>query len=207
MQGALSWIDANIAALELAVGLVTALVWLTYLQLLLASFRRQRRPKILVNLGAGVGLNTRCFVSNLGFEPIYVFDVFIDIVTNGETWSAVITDRAELTPEQLGNPGEATNQGPLSSGATLDIGSFRDMAERVNQQFPVSFEDNAIDTVTITVAATTAASDSLVGARRRFAVRRDDNGITRIRPKALDSHQIRSRRARRRLKHALQARL
>jgi len=65
----------NAVSVQVVVGIVTAFVWILYLQILVPRPRRQRRTEILIHLGASQVLDARTIISNLGFEPIYVREI------------------------------------------------------------------------------------------------------------------------------------
>ena len=199
------WISANVAVLQLAASLLTALIWVIYLQMLFTSYKRQRRTMILINLGGGVSFEARVFVSNLGFEPVYLLDIFLGLSDNDEDWNAVITDRTELSTEDLTNPRDVTNRGPLNSGETYDIGNVATLVDRAHSQ-DGRVRQEAIDTVCLTVVAVTAADDHLVAARRAYRVIAETDR-TVLRSTTLAAEQIRSRSDRGRLRKRLQSRL
>ena len=68
----LTWIAENTEVLNLAANVAMVVIWLAYLHVFLRSFRRQTRPKIVINLAAGSTLDAACFISNMSSEPIYV---------------------------------------------------------------------------------------------------------------------------------------
>ena len=49
----IAWVTEHSETLNLAVNLAMLCVWILYFQLLLQSFRRQKRSNILINHGAG----------------------------------------------------------------------------------------------------------------------------------------------------------
>ena len=144
-------------------------------------------------------------MSNLGFEPIYINDILLTL-ENGEVQTANITDRSELTDEELRNPAEATNQGPLKSGDYLDIGSYRQLINRVRTFGSDQEMAGDLSRIVLTVVGTTAAEANLIAARRSFRVEwREDSAI--LRPTSLNAEQIRGWRARRRIRRHLEAEL
>lgn len=200
------WISRNSEMLRLLTSLVTAGIWLVYLQIFLKTFLRQRRPNILISLGAGVGMKTRCFVANLGLEPIYLSDVIVDLVTESGHHRATITDRTELGEDQLRDPSAATNQGPLGSGEYVDIGSFETLVQRVQRQ-GVDVDPGAeVRSVEIIAVAEAASSGTHVAAARTWRLLRED-GQLHLRPETLETRQLRSWRQRRRLRRELAERL
>ncbi|SFP81338.1 hypothetical protein [Tranquillimonas alkanivorans] len=199
----LEWIRQNYEIVQVAVGVVTVFVWVAYLQLLLISFRRQRRPMILINCGAGEGVRARCFISNLGMEPVYLLDVTIRVETCEGFETAAITDRNPELEGEVSRPADATHQGPLETGNILDIGSFETLVERaIGDEEGVHWED--VVRLELTAIIATAADNRLGGARRSFAIEEGDP--YRLVAESLTASQIRSRADRRRITRWLEER-
>ncbi len=197
----LAWINANATVLQIAISLVSVLVWIVYLQVFLVSFLRQRRPEMLISRGAGIGMEARCFIANLGFEPIYISQLLISVRTPDGTHNAAITDREVMTDEQQRDPRQATNQGPLKSGDSFDAGSLANLTRQALRAAGVD-EHARIESFEITVVGIHAASTSFVGAARRFDI--IDRGDRReIQPDDISTRQIRSFWARWRLRRKL----
>ncbi|MBS1303458.1 hypothetical protein [Loktanella sp. SALINAS62] len=199
------WIAQHSELLNVLLNGLMVVIWVAYLQIFLVSFRRQQRTDIIINMGAGSGLEARCFVSNLGLEPLYLHDVLVELTTSGGTYTAVITDRANLTDEQLNRPSEATNQGPLRSGDYIDIGSFSDLLERASD----SLQDVNCSDVThikITAVAKTSSSSHIVGAFRDYQLHKSGSR-TKVRPTQIGATQIRSWWHRRTLRKEMSRRL
>jgi hypothetical protein len=196
----MQWISAHSDVLQIILNALTALVWIVYLQIFLVSFWRQRRPNLIINAGAGRGLEARCFVANLGLEPLYLSDVLVEIEVPGDSHRAIITDRSEMDDEQLNNPDEATNQGPISSGAQVDIGSFRDLAHRARELDGYAGEEiHAVEVITV---AMTASKGSHIYTSRKWRVSSEE-GSKILQPMSRRSKQITSWRERRKLKKEL----
>ena len=68
----MSWIAENHQLIAALTSIGMLVVWITYLQLFLASYRRQRKATILIRLGQGGGLDAHCLVTNMSAEPIYL---------------------------------------------------------------------------------------------------------------------------------------
>lgn len=202
----MQWIAENSAALQVIAAAVTALVWIVYLQLLLWTIMRQRRPLILIGTGAGVGLESHCFVSNLGYEPIYVMDLTMTLTGKRRTCTAFITDRWEMREEDLNNPRDATNRGPLESGRHFNVGRFDDLVGRAQATLPATLDADDVHRIELTVIANTAASTTVIAACRTFVCESGD-GSRRLVPATIDTRQIRSFRERRRIMRELQRRL
>ena len=202
----LGWIDAHSDTLQVVFSGLMALIWIVYLQLFFFGFRRNRRPKIVVDLGAGTGLGARCLVGNLGFEPIHVYEVFVTIAGDGESHTAAVTERAGLTEDELNDPLEATNRGPLKSGDSYTIGRIADLVERTRNHSGADLPDREVRKVEIMVVATTAASTAVVAAHRVYHLRWKGESCE-LWQDAVEAHQIRSLLQRHRLRRRLKARL
>ncbi|MFN3273405.1 MAG: hypothetical protein ACK41U_01900 [Paracoccus sp. (in: a-proteobacteria)] len=195
----LGWIEENSGLVQAMMSGVTALVWVFYLHIIVSGLRRQRRTEILINLGGERSFSARALVSNLGFEPVYILEIILTVWSGDGERTSSVADRAEVAEvarAERRSPSEATLQGPLKSGEYVDIGSIKDLLERDRLQFfePIDLDD--ISRIEITVAAITAATNSIVAAKRSF--RRDEGpGKRALVPETLYARQIRSRRGRR----------
>ena len=200
------WITSNSTLLQVVLNALMVVIWVVYLQVFLFSFMRHRRPEILITLGAGIGLKTRCFVTNLGLEPIYILDIVVEFETTEGQHRAIVTDRTELSDQELNDPSQATNQGPLRSGNFMDIGSFETLVNRACSPTYQLRADVDVETVEILVIAATAAKWSLIGAARTYKVISEDDRIL-LRPTSVTARQIYSFAGQRRLRRELEAAL
>ncbi|QQA41489.1 hypothetical protein [Pelagovum pacificum] len=180
------------------------LIWVVYLQVFFTSFRRQRRPEIIISLGAGFGKQASWFVANLGLEPVFVVDIIVRFETASGIAEAIVTDRTEMSDKDLANPAEATNQGPLSSGSFMSIGNLETLLQRGNVEIGHASE---IRGLTITVVAATAAQGMVVGASRHYRLQSSDDGDWYLLATKLHTEQIRGRAGRRDLARRLEDRL
>ena len=199
------WISQHSDTLQVLLNGLMVVIWVAYLQVFLVSLRRQRRSEILINLSVGSGLSARCFVSNLSLEPLYLHDILVELTTETGTHEAVITDRSEMTDEQLNSPSEATNQGPIKSGDYVDIGSVNDLLERALPTLQDTGFDN-IRQIRVTAVANTSSSPQLVGAWQRYRLRKHGEECELI-PTQIAAIQIRSWWDRRTLRRKMVARL
>ncbi|MFN4128618.1 MAG: hypothetical protein ACK4GC_02200 [Paracoccaceae bacterium] len=191
----LSWIEENSGLVQAMMAAVTALVWIVYLHIIVTGLRRQRCTEILINLGGERSFSARALVSNLGFEPVYILEIILTVWgRDGKRTSSVI-DRAELAEAERHTPSEATLQGPLKSGDYVDIGSIANLLERDRLQSFDQFDLEEISRIEITVAAITAAANSIVAAKRSFRSAQK-NGSSCLVPETLYARQIRSSRGR-----------
>lgn len=187
---------------------VTALIWIVYLNFFLLSYRRQRKPSILITSGAGRGLDTHCFVTNLGLEPVYLLDVVIDLERpDGSSVRAIIPERNEHWQDaQQGDADDAhsaTNVGPLRSGEEKDLGRFRALIDRACAENPDVDAHMPLAALEVTVVTITASQAELCGAARRYRVRNATGGATQLRPVSVQARQLQGYFARRRLERVL----
>lgn len=190
----------------------TALIWIVYLNVFLSSYRRQRRPSILITSGAGRGMRSHCFVTNLGLEPVFLLDILLDLTQpDGTLIRAIIPERNERwANDDQPDPEDArraTNVGPLHSGEEIDIGRFSTLIERACAENPQVRADMPLACLEVTVVSITAARAELCGASRRYRVDTDDEGNVRLRPTTLKARQLQGMYARRRLARQLASHL
>lgn len=190
------WILQHSTVVQAMVGIVTALVWITYLHMFVAGMHRQRRTEILITLGGDRGIAGRIIISNLGLEPIYILDVILKICSVDEERLVSVADRAKLRPTDKPSLDVATLQRPLKSGDHVEIGTIDDLLKRASLRSELERDDLGLVRIEITVAVVTAASSSIAAARRVFGVTNESESIS-LRPNSLWAEQIRSRRDRR----------
>lgn len=194
------WLHENGQALDTVANIGMLLVWVAYLQLFLVNFRRQRRPYILVNRGAGRDLDARCLIGNMSSESIYVESIIATLHDDDRTTSCGVTD---VVRRDGGPPGEdprrETRQGPLPAGGYMDVGSFRGMLDQLAQSADAEncVPDRPFE-IEVLVIADYASENLVVGARRSFDVEKRPSRFL-LKPRTPGTKQIRSRRERRRL--------
>lgn len=206
------WIVENFGFLSFGVQMSTLVIWALYLHLFFRSHRRQTRPKVIINRGAGAELNASCFIANMGSEPIYIESIIASLRSNGDSWEEAVTDVTSLDGAER-DAKSSTHQGPLRSAQYMDIGSFRDLALRVLDganpeegapakpakkldalQEPVEF--------VVKVIADHASDDRLIGAERTFQLTIEEDGWS-MSAQDIQTRQIRSRAERRHIEHLL----
>lgn len=197
----LDWIDQNTELLSLVVSAAMLAVWVAYLHVFLVSYKRQTRSKIVINRGAGIDLDSRCLISNMGSDAIYVESIVASVEAENCDWRCAVTDiEVRGDGEAPADPKKLTHQGPLPSGDYMDIGSYRQLIERVvdgrGRLETVLAEMRGPVVAQIQVVADYASEDLLVGARRRFALEAQERRWL-LKPQNGGTEQIRSRRERR----------
>ena len=68
----MEWLNDNAQAISAVASICTLFVWVFYAQLLYNGYVRQRRPRVIINRGKGIGVDSICLISNMSSEAIYV---------------------------------------------------------------------------------------------------------------------------------------
>ncbi len=173
----MDWISSHVSVLQLGVSVITAAIWVVYLQMLVMSVRRQRRTVLTINRGAGDGFAARIIVSNLSYEPVYLRDMILVLHTDKERVVRNVTDLKELGQDDMSKELEGTVQGPLGMGDHIDVGSFNGALSRVDDRVRP-----AQGTITRIEVVIVAARERVTGVRRRYDVVRGDRGMLALEP-------------------------
>lgn len=196
------WITAHEKTINTLVNLGMLIVWISYLHVFISSYRRQNRANILINRGAGAGLNGRCLVSNMSADAIYVESIVATLETIDGDMTCPITELiGQEEKNVLPDLKLDTRQGPLLAGHVRDIGTFHSLIAHVLQHEDSHrnaiehFIQQSLRAVQITVVAVYGSEDLLVGARRRFEIVRT-GGDLGLKACTVSAEQIRSRRER-----------
>jgi hypothetical protein len=201
-----NWFASNHQVISALANIAMLFVWIAYLQVFVSSYRRQKRPNILINRGAGSGLEARCLISNMSAEAIYIESIIATVETTEGRWSCPVTEMLEGRSDL----DLKTRQGPVQPGQFVDIGSFQNLIEPVLRRStglrgavaPDDLEN--LVAFELKVIAVHGSEDLLAGAMRRFdLIRRQDQLL--LRGHAVGTQQIRSRRERGRLRDDVEA--
>ncbi|MEF2545979.1 hypothetical protein VQ045_02265 [Aurantimonas sp. E1-2-R+4] len=202
-----NWLSQNTAVLSLGVSIAMLIVWVVYLQLLLNGYRRQRSSSILISRGAGHGIRSRCLITSMSAEPLYITSIIATLETDAKSYEYALTDLRDL-PEDLGSdPRSSMRQGSLSTGDYLDIGHFDELVSQLVETDPelsnLSSWTDSVTGLNLIVVALYGPDLLPVGASRRFSFVENGERNLRIRPNSLTTRQLRSRRQGRRLMRKL----
>ena len=173
------------------------LIWVVYLQLFLVTLRRQRRSAIRIDRGVASDEHARCIVTNMGQEPVYLLAIVADFGDAAHCARAVVTDRDELADKEVSVELERTNQGPLSQGQALDVGSLADLLQRARARLDVKIEQAEIERMSVTAVAISNEAAHLVAAQKTFAADHRQDGRVLFTPETVLTRQVRSRWKRR----------
>ena len=201
----LEFFRANQGLISVLLSMAMLVVWVVYLQILLVQVRASRRSSILITRAAGRGMRSRCLVTNMSSQSLYVTSLIGILHAGGRQIEIALTDLREL-PEDLGaDPRSTMRQGSLSTGQYLDIGHFDDILEvMLRDDEAAGLEREDVAQLDLIVVAFYAPESLPVGARRSFQFRWESPSGTRVQPSSLRTEQIRGRRQRKRLFQAVE---
>jgi len=210
----LDWISAHQATLSTVASVGSFLIWLIYAQLLYFGFRRQRRPRLIINRGKRKGLEALCVISNMSAEPVYIQHIITTLETCEGTYTMDVSDHeADLEdPDEQGEGQWArrcTHQGPLESGGFVHIGAFDSLLRYIAQEAGLHADTDTPDhmprfeAVTVKLIGTYCSEDLPVGAERRFNLHQHDDGGCTLVPATWNTRQLSSRRQRRALRRVI----
>ena len=192
MQDLWSWLGTNHGKISAIANVLTVMIWALYLHLFLSSFRRHRRPKILINRGGGTSLGAHCIVSNMSEMPIYIETVVIRTHSGDKADDCRLSD---LDEEECSSTDQRPQwfQGPLPEGGLLDLGPYRRLLNMAGGK-DAAGEGDAHQTggVTVIVVATCVSDGRLVGARRDFELQPPEAGRQRLLATSPYTAQLRS---------------
>lgn len=209
----LDWITEHNTLVNTLTSIGTLLIWLFYAQLLYMGFSRQRRPRMLINKGVGNEfIDSPCLVCNMSQESVFVFFMVIQLKTSKGLFTAPMTDISDDI-RQDDKPGlrERTRQGPLASGACLELVSFREMIAAIAAQEGIETDngypcdpDIEMEWMEIHVISIYGSDDKAFGAVRRFQIcANEDTREVELLPSSLDTSRRKSWRYRRLIKQWL----
>ncbi|MGY6706216.1 hypothetical protein [Roseinatronobacter sp.] len=191
----LNYLAQNPEILNALLNGLLVVIWAVYLQIFLISHLRQSRSVIHIDIGAADGERSRCLVTNLSSNPLYVQGIAAELFGNGHSARVIVTEREEIDQTDIEDPLARTNRGTLHPGQTVDIGSLADVVRRAWIRLGQEWTTDKIQDVTVTVVAISGQGERVVGASKTFNAEYK-NGHTHFVPQSLLTRQIRRRRVR-----------
>ena len=190
----MTWFADHSTLIQTLTAIATALIWAVYLQMLLSGVLRQRRPTLSINRGSGEGLEAQIILSNLGYEPIYVQDVLVELDIEGDgTRTYYVTDRRELSDDQITQSLGGTTQGPMKMGDYISLGTVQGILSRAVTDYD-SDRLPGLKKITFIVLGT---GQKPGGARKSYRVSRDRGEVRHLIPDRLDTERLSARACRR----------
>lgn len=190
----LDWLAQHGQIFSTGVQIVTAIVWIVYLHVIVTGFRRQKRCNILLTRVAGNKDRAHMMVGNMGAEPIFVSAVMVEMLVDGETHTAFITDSdAQDEGDALGH----SSQGPLKSAEHRDLGALGDITDHA---LSVAGLDTGtqVEELVVTVMAEGTYDAQLVAAKQGYWINHETDRRL-FHPQWTRTRQIRKRRTRKNL--------
>lgn len=119
----LEWVANHSKTISAVASIGSFFIWLVYAQLLYHNFRRQRRPRVLINRGKSKGIDSLCIISNMSAESIFIEHIVAQLDTN---CGSLLMDVTELERnyqhgDEHGNNIEGTD-GDHTDGRQYDTG-------------------------------------------------------------------------------------
>ncbi|WP_104201646.1 hypothetical protein [Billgrantia saliphila] len=213
------WLSQHVDPITVLTNIGTLLIWLVYAQLLYLGFRRQRRPRLLINRGRKSGIDALCIISNMSAEPIFLQHIIAELRTSRGVITVDVTDRKDTYDEQA--EGEArqrqgatqrpdhapivkdgSHQGPLEPGGFVHIDSFGELTLRLAHEGGIEMQalrpvgDVVFHSITVRLICIYGSEDLPIGAERRFDYieHEPSHGLV---PATWDTKRLASRRQRR----------
>lgn len=189
----LDWLKDNSQVINILVNSGMLLVWIFYAQLLLSSYRRQRRPQVLINQTKGNDFGSEIMVSNMSEQSVFIEGVVAVVETPEDTFSRQVTDVTVDDEDEPEQTRRATSQGPLPPGASMRLGTFRRLARWITA------DSDSIDRwgiIEIRLIFRYGSEDHPIGVWRRFRLDDGEDGC-RIRPDTLVTRRSSGWRGRR----------
>lgn len=162
-----SWFVENGSGVSALTSCLMLIVWGLYLHLFYSSYRNQLRAKILINRGAGHNVSSRCIVTNMSSQTVYVEAIIVAVRARSKEHICSLSDLDRLA-EPSGDERRDLFQGPLASGEYLDIGTFGDLFELALQHEPEASQD--VTSANIIVAGRYTLHEQVVAAQRAFEI-------------------------------------
>ncbi|MBU2953707.1 hypothetical protein [Marinobacter sp. F3R08] len=221
----MTWLSQNYETISALTSIGTLFIWLFYAQLLYSGYKRQRRPRIIINRGRRKDADALCIISNMSAEPVFVEYIIAELETNQGSITIDVTDYEREYDHRASedkNPGavertqtpipervrDNTRQGPLHSGDFLHIGSFREIIRRVASTENIELDGQLpaqniqFKRLTIKLIGVYGSEDLPTGAERSFSLVVHDT-ICDLAPETWDTQHQASWLQRRKLRKTL----
>ncbi|MCE8035636.1 MAG: hypothetical protein LPK20_01220 [Halomonas sp.] len=217
----LDWVTQHGDDVSVLTDIGTLIVWVVYAQLLYFSFRRQRRPRLLINRGRKKDIDALCIISNMSAEPVFIQHIIAELETSQGVVRVDVTDRTESYSDGDGDENregdgstlatdsspivrDGSHQGPLGSGNFVHIDSFGALTRRLAHDGGFEMEgyrplnDVVFRSLTIRIICIYGSEDLPIGAERRFEFIDQQPGCGLV-PATWDTKRLSSSWQRRRL--------
>ncbi|WP_447556384.1 hypothetical protein [Vreelandella sp. EE22] len=193
----MEWLNENSQLISAFANICTLFVWVFYAQLLYYNFSRQRRPRIIINRGKGIGTGALCLISNMSNESIYVQHVVAVLHTREQTYQLDVVEYQQNSDDDSEDDFR-THQGPLASGDYIHIQTFGSIVSELQKYWEIS--DQTLDQqelqIEIRVIAIYGPEDMPIGATRHFKLAPNAKPNEQLVPVNIDTQRMSKRRER-----------
>ncbi|HEX8544200.1 MAG TPA: hypothetical protein VF671_21100 [Pseudomonas sp.] len=205
----IQWVIQYKDALTVMISIGTLIVWVMYAQLLLNNYRRQRRPRIIINRGAGKGIGSLCLISNMSAEPIFINQLVLLLDTNQGRLCCDVTDIREESKGEIDQDlvlHNATRQGPLGTGDFTHIGTFGALIQRLATLHAIPMQGHkpgegwTFSGLEVRVIAFYGSDKEAIGASRTFRLGEAEEGGCQLFAHTRESRQYNSHWQRRQVR-------
>lgn len=196
----MEWLNDNAQAISAVASICTLFVWIFYAQLLYNGYARQRRPRVIINRGKGIGAEALCLISNMSSEAIYIQHLVAVLHTQDNSYSLDVVEYQQQGDEHE-EASFRTHQGPLASGEHIHIQSFGNIVEQVKHYWKLNDESLHDHTIQLEIRAIAiyGSEDMPVGASRTFKLDLDAAPNLQLIPLNVDTKRLNSRSQRKRV--------
>ncbi|MGP4844125.1 hypothetical protein ACTXGQ_08330 [Marinobacter sp. 1Y8] len=191
-----NWIADHKEVLSVVASIGSLIIWLVYAQLLYLGFRRQRRPRLIINRGRNKDINALCLISNMSAESVFIEYIIAELETSEGTITMDVTDfeqQYEEGDEEQGDGqsasslkpqpqsvSENTRQGPVKPGDFFHIGTFSELIQRLARDEGIRMRgttpqgDLEFTRLILRLIGIYGPEDMPIGAERSFDLKQND---------------------------------
>lgn len=179
-------LSGSLPLIQTITAVVTAFIWLTYLQIIVSGLVRQRQSALSLNRGGGEGMEAHLLLTNLGAEPVYVRNVLMTLHTETSQRDVFLTDRREYKTTDLSDPLKGTLQGPLEPAAYLDLGTVSEVFKRTRAAVDIDDLDRirSLDLIVLGV------SRKPTGAWKTYRIKTTEDSVAHLEPVEVETKQL-----------------
>ncbi|GEN26831.1 hypothetical protein HVA01_04770 [Halovibrio variabilis] len=190
----MEWLNDNAQAISAVASICTLFVWIFYAQLLYNGYVRQRRPRVIINRGKGIGIEAICLISNMSSEAIYIQHLVAVLHIHQRSYSLDVVEYQQQEDQQH-NTRYRTHQGPLASGGYLHIQSFGGIVEQVKRYWDIDDELLHEPNIQLEIRAIAiyGSEDMPTGASRSFNIDFNAPPDHQLLPASIDTKRLNSR--------------
>lgn len=199
----LDWLNHYAGLISAITGILTLFVWTFYAHLLYRNFRRQRLPRLVIQISPDLEQHSMCLVINMSREVLNVAAIMVVGYSCQNIYKRKILDYEQFSRNWQANTSQEwrslLKQGPLEVGGFLVLGSFESILREVaSSDCHPRMGKNAsesIHTLEIRAIAFFGSENDPLGVYRAFNIAPKPEGLY-IRPQTFKTQHLTSLRQR-----------